>query len=77
MQGPGDLGLVRLVGVSGRSWALWWISPGPETAVGSGAPSQPAGGWGCVPAQPAAWPEVSHYWCRQAGGRGRVPALIS
>ena len=28
----------------------------------------PAGRWGCVPTWLVAWPEVSQYWCQQAGG---------
>ena len=41
--------------------------------------SLPAGGWECVYSQLVAWPEVSQYWCLQAGrqGQGWVLRLIS
>lgn len=53
--------------------------------MGSETPCWPAGGRSCVPAQLAAWPEVSQHWCGQAGGRGlrgrikkwRLPAPVS
>lgn len=83
--GPGSLaaeswgsqGQCQLTGVWG-----WLLGPLLDrvvrSVVGSEVLKQSAfGQWGSVPARLVAWPKVSQYWCRQAGGLIGVPMLLS
>lgn len=78
----------RDLGVPGLVPVHLCVGLGPEPSDGQGVSQGgwvlkgslrrlPTGGWGCVPARLAVWPEASQYWCSQAGAWGWVPVLVS